>query len=396
MSTFLSILAIVSLLYWLAMAWDTLRARRYIITMPKQASASGLPTPLVSVIIAAKEEESSITDTVKHLLGQTYPRLEIIAVNDRSQDATGTRLDELRRWSEGKSGLGIPLRVIHITKLPDGWLGKNHALYQGYLESRGNLLLFTDADILFEPHAVEDAVRFLQQEHADHLALLPRMIAKSLQLRAFVQYFFFSFHMGIRPWQANNDFTDRGGMGIGAFNMITREAYEKIGTHRAIALRPDDDLQLGRLVKRYRLRQRLAAATEHLAVEWYPHLHAAVRGLEKNLFSGFGYRTWLAVAALLGQLAFFTAPWLGLLLLPQPAGWLYLASIALMAVCYLTLMPSTSDFRVWELIAIPATSLFFCYVLARSVYLTLRQGGIYWRGTFYSLKELKRMRGSSS
>jgi cellulose synthase/poly-beta-1,6-N-acetylglucosamine synthase-like glycosyltransferase len=398
-ASFFTVLAVLSLLYWCFMLCDTLRTRPLILRLPGSDGAQGRTTPLVSVIIAAKEEEVSIAETVKHLLGQTYQRLEIIAVNDRSQDTTGTKLDELRRWSEGKRELGIPLRVIHITKLPEGWLGKNHALYQGYLESRGSILLFTDADVLFQPTAVEDAVRFMQQEQADHLALLPRIEAKGFWLRAFVQYFFFAFTMGIRPWQANKDFSERGGMGIGAFNMITRDAYEKLGTHQAIALRPDDDLQLGRRVKRFRLRQRLASAIDHLEVEWYHSLDEAVRGLEKNIFSGFGYRTWLAVLAVLGQLAFFSWPWYAaviLLVMGKGLSILYLISAGMMSACQIMLMRFTSDFRLRDLATLPATSLLFCWVLIRSVYLTLRQGGIYWRGTFYSLKELRRMKDSSS
>ncbi|WP_213055581.1 glycosyltransferase, partial [Escherichia coli] len=125
---------------------------------PKRSADKQAPSlpPLVSIIIAAKEEESTIADTVKHLLDQTYPRIEIIAVNDRSRDSTGRKLDELRRWSENRGDLHIPVRIIHITSLPSGWIGKNHALYQGYAQARGKYLLFTDADVKFAPNTVSD------------------------------------------------------------------------------------------------------------------------------------------------------------------------------------------------------------------------------------------------
>ena len=78
--------------------------------------------PLVSVIIAAKEEEKHISETVAHLLNQNYPRLEIIAVNDRSRDRTGLKLEQLKEWSRRDMNSSIPLHVIHITQLPQQWL----------------------------------------------------------------------------------------------------------------------------------------------------------------------------------------------------------------------------------------------------------------------------------
>lgn len=404
--------ALGTLVYWLWALWDTLQSRKWMLKLPQseiglvwkeaeafaasKAFAASSDFPLVSVIVAAKEEEDSIADTVKHLLNQTYPRLEIIAVNDRSRDATGHRLDELRKWSENRSGIDIPLRIIHITTLPAGWLGKNHALYQGYLHARGSYLLFTDADVLFEPETVADAVRYMREQQADHLTLAPRMVVRGFWLKAFVPFFFFTLSLYIRPWRSNDDFQHRHGMGIGAFNLITRHAYERIGTHQAIALRPDDDLQLGRKVKEARLRQRLASGSRHIAVEWYKHLSEAIRGLEKNLFSGFGYRISVAALGVIGQLALFFFPFVALFLLPGPAAWMFGMSILLMFAVYILLIRSITGQHGWEAVTIPFAALLLCYIVIRSIGLTLRQGGIYWRGTFYSLKELKRMKNDES
>ncbi|MBP1157211.1 MULTISPECIES: glycosyltransferase family 2 protein [unclassified Paenibacillus] len=413
--------ALAALGYWLFMLWDTIRARKWMSTLPRSAGNHGFniekssgrgnrgnptehtasafkgavsaspDTPLVSVIIAAKEEESSIADTVKHLLNQTYPKLEIIAVNDRSQDATGHRLDELRRWSESRDGITVPLRVIHITSLPPGWLGKNHALYQGYLQARGKYLLFTDADVQFDPNTVADAVRYLQEQHADHLTLAPRIIARGFWLKAFVQYFFFTLCLFIRPWRVNDDLQHRHGMGVGAFNLLTRRAYERIGTHKAIAMRPDDDLQLGKQVKRARLRQRLASGAHHISVEWYRSLRDAVQGLEKNIFSGFSYRISIAVLGVIGQLALFLFPFAGVVLASGWAAAGFGASLLLMLTVYFLLIRSIVGKGGTEVLALPVSIALLCYIVVRSVWLTIRQGGIYWRGTFYSLKELRRM-----
>ncbi|WP_248928475.1 glycosyltransferase [Paenibacillus hamazuiensis] len=387
-----AVIALFILVYWLYVLVDTARAARLMHRLPRGLPIAE-PPPLVSVVVAAKEEEASIRDTVRHLLRQTYPRLEIIAVNDRSQDATGLRLDELKRWSEGKRDIPVSLKVIHITSLPKGWLGKNHALYQGYLEARGQYIVFTDADIRFRPDAIQDAVAFLQREQADHVTLAPAIIAKGFWLKAFVRYFFFSLSLFIRPWRSNIDSQRRFGMGIGAFNLLTRRAYEAIGTHMAIAMRPDDDLQLGLRVKQAGLRQRLASAADSLEVEWYADLPEAVRGLEKNVFSGFGYRTGLAVSATAGQLLLFLFPWVGLWLFGVNTALLYGLSAILMASLYAVHIRTLGAKAGAEIAALPLTVLLFVWVISRSVGLTLRRGGIMWRGTFYPLHELKRMRG---
>ncbi|WP_405081925.1 glycosyltransferase [Paenibacillus chitinolyticus] len=385
------IIALFILLYWLVMLADHLRGARLFRELPPAGPLPD-PPPLVSVIIAAKEEETTIRDTVRHLLAQTYPRLELIVVNDRSQDGTGRTLDELKRWSEERGDIHIPMRVIHVTRLPGGWLGKNHALYQGYRQARGPWLLFTDADIRFHPDTVREAVGFALSEHADHLTLTPRMTAPAFWLRSFIRHFLFSLSLFTRPWRANLDGERKGGMGIGAFNLIHRRAYEAIGTHEAIALRPDDDLQLGARVKLAGLRQRLASGRSRLQVEWYPSMRAAVRGLEKNLFSGFGYKVSLAAAAGAGQLLLFTFPWLGMLLYGDWRSLVHLASVLIMTALYRKQIRMMAGSTGLDTLAIPASAAVLVYVLVRSVGLALKQGGVYWRGTFYSLKDLKKMK----
>ncbi|MZQ80734.1 glycosyltransferase [Paenibacillus sp. 5J-6] len=392
MST-LGIIALLTLLYWLFVTMDVLKGLPHLRTLPKSKS-SQFPDkpPLVSVIIAAKEEETTIRETVRHLLSQNYPRLEIIAVNDRSKDATGVRLEELRKWSEGKKDISTKLQIIHITHLPEGWLGKNHALYQGYLQARGQYLLFTDADILFTPGTIADAVSYMKEQDVQHLTLTPNMIARGALLKGFVHFFLFSFSLFVRPWRANIDNSKAPGIGIGAFNMVSRSAYEAIGMHKAIALRPDDDLQLGIFLKRAGFRQRILSAMHLLEVEWYPSLKEAVIGLEKNLFSGFRYSYIVALLACLGQIGFFIGPWLGLLFLWDWRGAVYAAAVILQIWLYRKLMSRIMSLRGDSAYLLPVSASLLVYTIVRSVWLTWKQGGIYWRGTFYSLRELKRSR----
>lgn len=371
-----------------------LQQRKWIRSLPDRATVSEDETtgsPQVSILVAARNEESSLEDTLRSLLLLRYPDYEIIVVNDRSTDSTGGIADRLSREAT-RSTPGVLLTVHHVKELPEGWLGKNHALYQGYLRAKGELLLFTDADVIFTPDALGAAVAAMREEKADHVTCAPRMLTGGFWLGAFVRFFLFSLNLFLEPWRANNDRSPRS-MGVGAFNLISRSAYERIGTHRALAYRPDDDLKLGRMVKACGMRQRLLAGGNHLQVEWYPSLLEAVRGLEKNMFSGFRYKLWMAAGAAVGQVVAFVFPLMGFALtFPHASSWLYLAAYVLTGVLYVTTVRSLSGHGplLLEALALPATALLLVYVLVRSVALTYWRGGVYWRGTFYSLKELRR------
>jgi glycosyltransferase involved in cell wall biosynthesis len=390
MILFLNVLTILTLVYWITMFIDSSKGLPLIHKLPKREKRLE-KEPFVSIIVAAKEEEESIIQTVKHLLYQDYKRMELIVVNDRSQDLTGQKLEDLKKWSAAKKEINVSLQVIHITSLPEGWLGKNHALYQGYLQAKGEYLLFTDADVIYQPHALQDAISYIQDEQADHLVLAPAMITKTFWLRSFVHFFLFSFGLFLKPWKGNIDTQTKDGMGIGAFNLIHRKAYQKIGTHKALALRPDDDLQLGIRVKRAGLKQRVLTGLEHIAVEWYPNLYSAVRGLEKNTFAGLKYSLTLVFIAIFGQFFALFFPFIAVWLFRDWNSLMYLLSIIIMIGLYFAHIRKMTPYSGFEVIVLPITVLLFIYVLIRSTYVTLRQGGIYWRGTYYSLHELKKM-----
>ena len=122
--------------------------------------------PTLSIVTAARNEARGIEAAVKSLLRLDYPGLEIVIVNDRSEDDTGAILQRLV--------VDHPhLKVITIAELPPGWLGKNYALHTGAARATGQLLLFTDADIVFEPSTLRRAVALMEEERIDHLAAIP-------------------------------------------------------------------------------------------------------------------------------------------------------------------------------------------------------------------------------
>ncbi len=337
--------------------------------------------PKLSVIVPARDEERKLEGALRTVLGQDYPDLEVILVDDRSTDGTGRIMERLAARREN-------VAVIHVEYLPEGWLGKNHAIHIGVQEARGNWLLLTDADVRFHPTTFRKAVAYAGTRGLDHLTLIPELRLSGYWLRSFVAFFYTAF-LVLRGYYKANIPSSKTGIGIGAFNLIWRGAYEKAGGYAALANRPDDDLTLGDQVKKFGMRQELALGHGFIEVEWYSSLGELFRGFEKNAFAALGYslpRTfgWIATA-----LAVMAWPFVAIFISPRRTAALYLgavtAQLATFAVC--------NRFLGWRVIfhalGYPVCVLLFIYALARSSLLAVARGGVYWRGTFYPLSLLK-------
>lgn len=347
------------------------------------APRGGSGAPLVSIVVAAKDEARSIEAAAGSLLAQHYPRLEIIAVDDRSRDATGAILDRL---AQGDSRL----RVVHVRELPSGWLGKNHALSVGAAAAEGEWLLFTDADVMMEPDALARAVGLAEQRGLDHLAVMPEIRMPGLLLQAFSVGFLCWGLAVLRPWKARDGRSWRF-VGIGAFNLVRAAAYARAGGHTPIRLRPDDDLKLGKLLKRSGARGDFLLGRGQISVEWYHSVGELINGLMKNSFSVVEYRTLAMLAGIPLYLIGGLGPLAALLLGSGPVRLLGAAAV-LVQLGVLLLGAAETGTRRRAVLLYPVVSLLFAWIILRALVLNLSQGGIVWRGTFYPLAELRRNR----
>jgi glycosyltransferase involved in cell wall biosynthesis len=373
-------LAGVTLLFTLLVAIELLIGNRSVEALRDMPSVPGISPQKVSIIVAARNEQRNIRSALQSLLDLEYPNYELIVVDDRSEDATGEILDAM-------AASAPLLNVIHIDSLPDGWLGKNHALWAGSRQAVGNYLLFTDADIIMEPTVVTRAVAYLERNHLDHLAVTPSMQMPTAFLGMFGVSFMVIFALFSRPWKAKNP-KSRFHIGIGAFNMVRTETYRHVGGHETIRLRPDDDIKLGKIIKQSGFRQSVAYAPEYLVVEWYSSITEAIRGLEKNTFSGADYSILMVVSGAVSQVIFSIWPFVALFLTNGVTWYLNIAVILLSLILYADCARFHHS-RVWYAIGYPVATTLFAVIMMRTMILNLVQGGIYWRGTFYSLKELK-------
>jgi glycosyltransferase involved in cell wall biosynthesis len=337
--------------------------------------------PSVSILFAARDEEEKLPAALATLMEIDYPNLEVIAVDDRSKDATGRILDEF-------AAAHSQLHVVHIAELPGGWLGKPHALQKAYEASMGEWLLFTDADVRLKADVLRRAVALTKSHNLDHLTLFCDVEMVGFWEKTLITFFGLGFHLATDPARVSDSRSSRY-VGVGAFQLVRRSAYGASGTHRRLAMEVVDDMKLGKILKQAGFRSDCGVAEDFVVVRWHAGLGNLVRGVTKNFFAGAGYRLGLVAAQLLGLLMMNVAPFLGIIF---SHGWtrVFCAIAVVVAVCFHAGV--TIVMRVSPLYALthPLGGLLFCYMLLRSTVVTLRQGGIVWRDTFYPLEKLKR------
>lgn len=347
---------------------------------PLEQVAPSQNSPLVSIIAAARNEARGIEAALTSVLQLDYPALEVIVVDDRSTDETGAILDRLAR-------LHPLLKVKHISALPEGWLGKNHALYVGAEAASGEILLFTDADVVFEPTTLRRAVGFIEREQLDHLTAIPDVRVPGLALNAFVTAFGVFFLLYARPWKAR-DPNSRHHIGVGAFNLIRSAVYRAIGTHRAIAMRPDDDLKLGKLVKKRGFRQDVVNGKDFIIVEWYSSVSEMIDGLMKNAFAGVEYSLVALAASTVALVLMNVWPVVALLTTHGVTRALNGVSVMLIVLLFWT-STGFAGGRLGYVLAYPGAVLLFVYIMWRSALVAVVRGTVTWRGTAYPLAQMR-------
>jgi GT2 family glycosyltransferase len=382
------------LLNWiiaLLWTWRSSVARRNLPRLPdllkQSVSTETTPQPQITVIVPARNEEAAIEQTLRSLLAQQNITIEILAVNDRSSDRTGEIMDRIAAEARVQNR---SISVIHIEELPAGWMGKTHAMALAARQATAPWLLFTDGDILFREDCLSRALSYAERE-ADHLILFPTLIFKSpgesMMLSAIQVLSFISR----RPWKIS-DPRHRESIGIGAFNLIRNDVYRGIGGYESHRMEVIEDIKLGYQVKRHGFRQRLAFGRDLIRVHWAAGTLGIVRNLTKNIFAVFRFKPAALLAACLAIVVFCLLPFIGLF-----GPWQMLAASVL------AIGSALEMYRYCErhingvptayTLLLPLAASILVYMLLRSMIVTLTQGGIVWRGTFYPLGELRKNAG---
>jgi len=340
--------------------------------------------PRVSIIVPARNEDEHIEPALTTLLKLDYDNYEVIAVNDRSSDRTGEVMDRVASTPEASGRV----KVIHVAELPPGWLGKVHAMWSAAKQANGDWLLFTDADVLFRPDVLSRALAYAEAEGADHLVLFPRMIMRSPGERMMIAFFQTLFVFGHRPWKVA-DPKAKDHMGVGAFNLIRRRVYDAVGGYEALRFEVLDDMKLGKIVKNAGYRQRNVYGADLISLRWVRGAMGMVNNLTKNFFAIMSFEWWRALLSAFALAFLNLMPFLGIWL---AHGWERLPyAVALGSIFAIYVgMSWESDIPAYYFVLHPIGTALFVYIMLRSMVLTLARGGVMWRGTFYSLEELRR------
>jgi glycosyltransferase involved in cell wall biosynthesis len=349
-----------------------------------RSSATSNGNPRVSIIVPACNEEGDIEQSLTQLLELDYDNYEVIAVNDRSIDRTG---DIMNGVAADASAHDI-LKIIHIDKLPNGWLGKPHAMWTAANQATGDWLLFTDADVLFKPDAVRRALTYAEAEPADHLVLFPQIIMRQPSERMMIAFFQALFVFGHRPWKVA-DPKAKDHIGVGAFNLIRRSVYEKIGTYKALRFEVVDDMKLGKVVKEAGYAQRNVFGADLISLHWAKGAMGVVNNLTKNFFAVLSFQPWRVWLCFFGLAFLNLMPFVGIFIAHGWARVPYAIALGSMFLIYGG-MSRRSSIPPYYFALHPVSTVLFLYTLLRSMFVTQRQGGIVWRGTKYPLEELKR------
>jgi len=336
-------------------------------------SDKGIIYPSLSVIIPACNEEESIEQAVTQLINQDYPNFEVVVVNDRSTDRTGVILAEL--------DIKYPqLQVITINDLPPKWLGKNHAIYQGVKHATGEWLLFTDADIMFSPDSLKETMSYSLENKLDHLTISPEAITKGFFYGGLMSFFFFVITFL---------FITSKSAGLGAFNLVKKSVYNEIGGYEAIAMQPVDDFSFGKLVVKKGYKQCFGYSRGLISVKMYDNIFAMIKGIEKNQFAGSNYSVLGTLSACWILLFVHVYPFVGLFFGPEWARVLCGFSIIILLAIY-NYSKKYVNVLLRHFLIHPISALLYIWAILNSMVKILSRGGIEWRGTVYSLEELKK------
>jgi Glycosyl transferase family 2 len=366
---------------WVASVIDLAIGIRTIPWLRDQAPLEDEKCPAVSILFAGRDEAEKMPGAIATMLALDYPRYEVIAVDDRSVDATGAIL-------AAGAKKDARLKPARVDSLPAGWLGKPHALEMAYERSSGEWLVFTDADVHFRPDVLRRVIALADGMKWDHLTLLAAPKLYTFGEKVALMFFSTCFLIGTRPWRAN-DPKSRGYSGIGAFQLVRRSAYEKAGTHRRLAMEVIDDLKLGKIVKEAGFRSGVARGEDAVSVHWHAGLANIVRGTTKNFFAATGFSLPVLASQVLGTLAMFVLPVAALVFV---RGWalVFAATAAIFALVIATGAARAIGASAFYGLTYPIGAVIICWMLLRSTAVTLWQGGVTWRGTFYPIEELKR------
>jgi glycosyltransferase involved in cell wall biosynthesis len=315
---------------WLVFAYLLTVSRERMLKLRQSRAVLPAQPPLISILVPAKDEGDHIRTCIERVRLQDYPAFEVIAINDRSTDETGRVLDELssttssreapssapRPGGEGVAG-GVPsgetqspaqsdvasntplaaptlpspprgeghelnapraLRVVHIDHLPEGWLGKCHALYNGTREARGEWLFFVDSDVKLQPDALSKMAALAIERNYDAMSIMTHLETQYFIERLMIPLLAGTWAALFAADQTNEDSQPDRAVANGQVFLIRASAYRAVDGHQAVKDRIVEDVELMRLLKKRGFKTRFFAGRHLASTRMHTHLRQMFQG----------------------------------------------------------------------------------------------------------------------
>jgi chlorobactene glucosyltransferase len=349
--------------------------------------------PLVSCIIPARNEADSIAALLTGLRCQRYPNIEVIVVDDASEDAT---IEVVARCREADPRI----KLVSAPPLPQGWTGKCNACRHGTAAAVGEYLLYLDSDVwLTDENAIGGMVAYARTNDVDLLSLVPRQVLGSFMERLLLPAVYTIMALELFPYGATNNPRSRKAAAVGQCLFFKREAYEAVGGHESVKGEIAEDMAFAKLVKAAGMRLTLLDGGNVMSVRMYRSLGDIWGGWTKHLY--------LTVAGGLAVLLRRELMLATVFLVP-PAVLLWAVMSLAVDPAWLTLIPLvlTIGMEIWghkerlknyrimkwparyEPLFAPAMA-FALLLLAASAVKHWTPGGLTWKGRRYSASDLR-------
>lgn len=323
--------------------------------------------PLVSIIIPARNEESTLPSLLASLKQIQYPRVEIIVVDDQSTDATATLAEE------------FAVTLVRGQERPAGWRGKQWACHQGAAIARGDYLLFTDADTQHYHDSLGRILDFQRQLHLDLTSAIPYHANPT-----FWEQCLGPFHLLLMSVTNPYGIPQRRKLfAVGQYLLFKRSAYQAIGGHSAVRDRWVEDLPLANLCLESGLRYGVYPKAEIFAVRMYANFAEFIAGWRRNFRAGFveasptnGVEVLAMIAALTGSGQFF-------------ATWTSTCTLFLSWAIVLRRQNNWGRFSLFGVILLPLSLALFTVISALALFDLLFQRKLVWKGREYQIDPKK-------
>ena len=383
-------LVIIVLTFFSAVFWllELVGALRTVKTMPLLEKFEDKPIenpPRISVIIPACNEAKTIERAVEKRLQDNYPNLEFILIDDRSHDGTRKILREIAAKDKR-------IKTVYIDELPEGWLGKVHALHTGVKYASGDWFLFSDADAHVKPGTLNCVILYCQSEQLDHLAIVPGFHKGTFLADTAISVFLKALVTWGRSWKIKDKDSSAFG-GSGSFNLVRRTAFERTKGFEWLKLEVVDDLALGDMVKKAGGRSDMINGRGYVSILWYQTFSEMSTGLGRAMWAGIANFS-LIKLVLFGSFAFILDMILYVILIPMGIPFLPMVGVVIILVAHLTnvIVSQIINRPLLPAFFLPLGNIIVFLVTIKTAVITSLKGGITWRGTFYSKKTLKKGR----